>query len=300
MADVKFDPAKVQTDLIPLGYLKAGDADGKWGAGSKRALKRFKRRARTVYRISTAGTPADCKDADAFKEIADESVTSLTLDEIAKWKNRSWKAPLGRFSVKGIGNGKLREDVADAWVALIAAVKGGGGTIEGPYGDTMRALGKAKKAGASSFSFHIVGRAIDLKQELSNRPNRRYYVAQDVTRAGTFWRIYCTTQEQDGTQGTKFEKGKIEYWDFVEKKAVKIPEGYYVDLTAEIEKGGLFERIPSQAGWEGTYNKTEWWHIQWKPDKQDTFQDECELVGISETALRNAGYLELDMDRKPG
>ena len=300
MGDVKFDPKKVQTDLVTLGYLPAGGADGKWGPGSKRALKRFKRRARSGYRISTAGKPADCGLADAFKEVGDESVTQLTLDEIAKWLSRAWKAPLGRFSITGIGNGKLRQDVADAWVALIASVKGHGGTIEGPYGDTMRALGKAKKAGASSFSFHIVGRAIDLKQELTNRPNRRYYVAKDFSGGAASWRIYCTTQDQDGSQGTKYEKGKVEYWDFVDKKNIKIPEGYYVDLTDEIEKGGLFERIPAQAGWEGTYNKTEWWHFQWKRDKQETFQDECELVGISEEALRNAGYSDADMDRKPG
>jgi hypothetical protein len=35
-----------------------------------------------------------------------------------------------------------------------------------------------------------------------------------------------------------YEKGKVDYWDFVDKKAINIPEGYYVDLTNEIEKGG--------------------------------------------------------------
>jgi hypothetical protein len=300
VGDIKFDPKRVQTDLITLGYLPAGAADGKWGPGSKRALTRFKRRARSLYRISTGGQPADCTAANAFQGIVDESVTQPTLDEIAKWLRQSWKAPLGRFSIKGIGNGKLRQDVADAWIALIASVAGHGGTIEGPYGDTMRPLGKAKKAGASSFSFHIVGRAVDLKQELTNRPNRRYYVAKDVTSGASYWRIYCSTQNQDGSQGSKFAKGKVDYWDFVDQKAINIPEGHYVDLTDEIEKGGLFERIPAQSGWESTYNRAEWWHFQWKPDKQETFQDECELVGISETALRNAGYSELDMDRKPG
>ena len=299
MGDVKFDAKTVQANLITLGYLPAGADDGKWGGGSKRAVKRFKRRARSVYRINAAG-PADCSLANAFKEAADESVTQATLDEIVKWLGRGWKAPLGRFGIGRIGNGKLRQDVADAWIALISSVKGHGGTIEGPYGDTMRALGKAKKAGASSFSFHIVGRAVDLKQELTNRPNRRYYVAKDPTGGVDYWRIYCTTQEQDGSQGAKYEKGKVEYWDFVDKKNIKIPEGYYVDLTSEIEKGGLFERIPAQAGWEGTYNKTEWWHFQWKPDKQETFQDECELVGISEKDLRNAGYSVTDLDHKPG
>ena len=301
MSDVKFDPKGVQSSLVALGYLGTGKDDGKWGPGSKRALKRFKRRARSVYRISAAGKAADCTAAETFKETADDTVTQLTLDEITKWTTRGWKAPLARFAIKGIGNGKLREDVADAWLALKTTVTGRGATIDGPYGDTKRGLGKAKKAGASSFSFHIVGRAIDLQQELTNRPNRRYYVAKDFAAGGAaYWRIYCTTDKQDGTQGTKYEKGGVSYWDFVDKKTVKIPEGYYLDLTAEIEKGGQFERIPAQSGWEDTYSKTEWWHFQWKPDKQDTFQDECELVGISEMDLKNAGYSETQMDRKPG
>jgi hypothetical protein len=226
VGDVKFDPKSVQSDLIKLGYLASGKDDGKWGPGSKRALKRFKRRARTTYRISTANKPADCGAGETFKETADESVTALTLDEIATWLKRGWKAPFGRFTIKGIGNGKLREDVADAFLALKTTVTGLGGTIEGPYGDTKRGLGKAKKAGASSFSFHIVGRAIDLQQELTNRPNRRYYVAKDFTAGGpAYWRIYCTTEKQDGTQGAKYEAGKVRYWDFVDKKDIKIPEG---------------------------------------------------------------------------
>jgi hypothetical protein len=83
----------------------------------------------------------------------------------------------------------------------------------------------------------------------------------------------------------------------------KLPEGYYMDLTAEIERSGLFERIPAQAGWGASgaaYNKSEWWHFQWRPDKQITFQDECELVGISEKQLRDAGYTDVELDHPPG
>ena len=301
MGEVKFDAKKVQSDLVTLGYLGKGKDDGLWGPGSRRALKRFKRRARSTYRLSVAGKAADCTTGETLKEPADESVTQLTLDEIAGWLKRGWKAPLGRFGVTGIGNGKLREDVAEAWLALKTTITGLGGTIDGPYGDTMRPLGKTTKVGASSFSFHIVGRAIDLRQEFTNRPNRRYYVAKDFTAGGpAYWRIYCTTEKQDATQGTKHERGAVEYWDFVDKKSIKIPEGHYLDLTAAIEKSGQFERIPAQSGWEDAYNKTEWWHFQWKADKQDTFQDECELVGISETALKNAGYSEAQLDRGPG
>src|SRR5688500_525699 len=41
----------VQNDLIKLGYLKAGSADGAFGPGAKRALTRFQRHAKRVYRM---------------------------------------------------------------------------------------------------------------------------------------------------------------------------------------------------------------------------------------------------------
>src|SRR5437899_11867703 len=86
MLDLKFDPKHVQQDLIRLGYLPTGADDGKWGNSSKRALKRFKRRARTRYRISSlTGVAADCPEALTFKELPDDKVTPGTLNEIKKW-----------------------------------------------------------------------------------------------------------------------------------------------------------------------------------------------------------------------
>jgi len=92
----------------------------------------------------------------------------------------------------------------------------------------------------------------------------------------------------------------MDCWSFYEKKSLKLPAGYYVDLTAEIENGGKFERIQAQSGWENAYNKSEWWHFQYLLDKQHTFEDECELVGISEKDLKSAGYSDGDLDHRPG
>src|SRR6266705_1535353 len=41
----------VKNDLIKLGYLKAGSADGAFGPGTGRAVTRFQRHARRVYRL---------------------------------------------------------------------------------------------------------------------------------------------------------------------------------------------------------------------------------------------------------
>jgi hypothetical protein len=135
------------------------------------------------------------------------------------------------------------------------------GLVDGPYGDTKWPLMQTISSGASKFSFHICGRAIDL-----NQGNPRYRVVAEPQGTRTWWRIYCGS----------------------------------LDLTAEIERDGLFERIAAQRGFEQTARKREWWHFQWVPDKQTTFQDECELIGITEQQLRGAGYSDADLDHPPG
>jgi hypothetical protein len=291
----------VQADLITLGYLPKGADDGSFGPGTTRALKHFQRQASQTYRMSSATNKPD-DVGERFKGKISGIADADTLNEIRKWIDRKWKLPLGRFAFTRISSGSLREDVAAEWTKLANDIKGKGGTVDGPYGDTRRGLHKAKKIGASNFSFHIVGRAIDLQQELNNPPKRRYQVVKDKEGGKIgYWRIYCKTDAQDGSQGKAYDKDKIRCWDFVDRKEYSLPAGvYYLDLTDEIESGGKFERIAAQSGWETTYNKTEWWHFQYKPDKQETFQDECELVGYSEKDLRNVGYTEVDMDHRPG
>ncbi len=292
----------LQAELITLGYLPKGADDGDFGKVSTRALARFQRHAARVYRLSgTTRLACDVSAAQVFKGRSDGKPDDATRAEIKKWLGNKWVLPLGRFALKKVGSFTLREDVADAWVALAARVKALGGTVDGPYGDSKRGLGKATKVGASSFSFHIVGRAIDLNQSFANPSGRRYYIARDTASdARDYWRLYCKTVNQDGTQGKKYEKGAVSCQSFQPSASFDIPAGWYIDLTAEIEKDGLFERIPAQGGWDTNYNKSEWWHFQYAVDKQATFQDECELVGIGEAALKAAGYSVTDMDRAPG
>lgn len=292
----------VQADLITLGFLPKGADDGKLGDQTARAIKHFQRRASTVYRMLVdLDTADDVSAAEIFKGAVTGVADKGTLAEIAKWIGKKWKLPLGRFKFAKIANGQLREDVATEWTKLAALIKAKGGTIDGPYGDTKRRLGKATKVGASNFSFHIVGRAIDLRQELNNLPARTYQVAKDVAAGDGWWKIYCKTDKQDGTQGKAYKKDEIKCWEFFDKKEYSLPAGtYYLDLTNEIESGGKFECIKAQGGWNTTYNQTEWWHFQYTPDKQATFQDECELVGYSEKDLKDAGYSKDDMDRRPG
>jgi len=232
------------------------------------------------------------------------SIDDVTVSEIAIWQSRGYVAPLGLFKLVNIeGGGTLREDVGAAWTALAQSIAKKGGTIAGPYGDTKRPLMQTTSVGASKYSFHIIGRAIDLNQGLGDPKGQRYFILQETSGGVTWWRIYCKTDDQKGSQGFKVAKGVTQAYRFGDGQLYKIPEGYYLDLTAEIEGGGLFERIHAQSGWTASgpgYRKSEWWHFQWVPDKQPTFQDECELVGITERQLRDAGYKDADLDHIPG
>lgn len=229
-----------------------------------------------------------------------------TAQEIRKWISRGHKVPVGRFPlralrVNGVAVGKLRQDAAEAWEEIVRRVELAGGTLAGPYGDTTRVLQKTTKSGTSRYSFHYCGRAVDINQGLAGGKGQRYYIRKEVSGQNTFWRLYCTTEKQDGSQGTKFTKGAFKWYSFWSSKEVDIPTGYYVDLTALIESTGTFERIKAQAGWENVYNKAEWWHFQYKADKQATFSDEMELIGYTEKQLRDAGWSTDSMlDHAPG
>jgi hypothetical protein len=231
-------------------------------------------------------------------------IDQATVDEVDVWLKNGYSAPLAVYkTVAVIGGGKLREDVAAVWNNLILKIKSIGGTIDGPYGDTLRPLMGTIKVGASKFSFHNAGRAIDLNQSLANPKGQRYFLVKDPAGADMYWKIYCKTGDQTGKQGTKIAKGALDAYRFGDGATYKIPEGYFIDLTSEIQSGGAFERIHAQSGWGpsgSAYNKSEWWHFQWVRDKEATFQDEVELIGVTEEQLRKIGYSDADLEHRPG
>lgn len=294
-----------------LGYLPGSHDTGIMDGDTERALLRFKRHARRSYRVSAlTGLPDDVPPHSCFTGECDLGLGEETVMEIMQWLGRSWKLPLGRFRLASLGAGDprapralrwsmLREDVAVEWRRVMRLVSEQGGTVEGPYGDTWRPLGFHHKDGTSPRSFHITGRAIDLNQQLAHGRNQRYFIIADQREGREYWRIFCRTARQDGSQGRRIREGAYSCWQFLAVSSAPIPGGYYVDLTEILESHG-FERIPARPGWESNYLRTEWWHYHYAAAKQETFLDECELVGISEKDLLRAGYSREEMDRRPG
>jgi hypothetical protein len=157
------------------------------------------------------------------------------------------------------------------------------------------------KVGSSRYSFHYCARAVDISQDFTLSKNHRYFIVNEPVGAGQFWRIYCKTDKQDGSQGSLIRKGVLKHQQFKPVADLPLPEGYYVDLTALIESTGKFERIKAQGGWQSSYNKAEWWHFQYKLDKQATFLDEMELIGYSERKLQSCGWQSPTLlDHAPG
>jgi hypothetical protein len=274
-------------DLITLGYLQPGEPEA-------RALQRFQRHAMRTYRKTAAGERRE--ETPVYAGPEDGVAHPETLAEIARWLAAGFRLPLAYFSIAKVGAwGALRQDVAQAWLDLAARITELGGTIDGPYGDTKRPLMTSISTGASKFTFHVCGRAVDL-----NQGQKRYFVAREPRGEQTFWRIYCRTADQTGAQGRKFDAGSASFYGFAAHRELPLPRGYYLDLTAEIERAGLFEPIHAQQGWEQNSRKAEWWHFEWTPQKQATFQDESELIGITEAQLRASGYTDADLDHPPG
>lgn len=307
----------LQADLIALKYLAAA-ADGVYTAATKRAVLIFQRHAARVYRMPG---PSDVQPGQTFQGAVDGICDQATAKEIQVWIISKFVRPLGRFATRqlnvagAVPANMAREDAADEWEAIVAQVTTAGGILTGEgqgYGDTLRTLSKqvaAKKAGASSFSFHFAGRAIDIDQAFAGGIGQRYFIVKEVIGTDTFWRLFCKTDQQDGTQGTKIAKGAMQRMtDMVNQKTADIPAGSYIDMTAMIEASGKFFRIHAQSDFTNTalpkgarYNKTEWWHFQYMVDVQQTFQDEMELIGITEKQLVKAGWTtEAELDHRPG
>jgi len=291
---------EVQKDLITLGYLTGTTADGYYGGKSKRALLRFQRHAKRLYRMSSE--TADDITTPSYNGGINGICDHATAQEIRIWINKAWVIPIGRFKLVPYGKTKLRKDVAAKWNILRATIKSKGGTIDGPYGDLTRPLGFHKLTGGNSlYSLHYTGRAIDLRQELAGGKNQRYFVAKEMIGGGLYWRIYCKTDKQGGSQGTKIFKSKgIKSYVFFNHTEENLKEAYYIDITAMLENNG-FNRIKSHSNWKTNARGIEWWHYHYDKDVQATFQDEMELVGYSEKELRDAGWnTDAKLDRKPG
>ena len=292
----------VQTDLAAVGYGDAKKANGVYTGDWKRHTLRFQRHAKRIYRMKADKKIDDVATMAVFSGDADGVFDKATATELRKWIDQGWVLPLERFPIENLAiGGKLRKDAADAWDILVKKVSDKGGIIGTPYGDTLRPLKKTTKVGTSKFSFHYTGRAVDINQALGGGKGKRYYAVKEIVGTDTYWRLWCKTDKQDGTQGIKIEKKTKMAWIFSSKVEKAFPEGYYFDLTAEIESTGTFERIHAQKGWESSYNKTEWWHFQYKLDKQETFQDELEMIGIDEAKMRKNGWdTDTQLDHKPG
>lgn len=303
----------LQRDLVTLGYLQSKDVDGIFGGGLTRALSRFQKHAQRSYRMK--GETSDDEPKPVFAGRTDGVCEPATAAEVQRWVGKGWVLPLNRFPIVPIVGGKLRQDAAKQWVSAITYAESKGAQIPTRYGDTTRNVtaGFVTTGGNSRFSHHYTGRAVDLSQEeagwvAAEKRQGRWFVVKESLGGNTYWRIWCRTKSQDGTQGTEINpatpgvtaKVTTKYYSFYEKKEKDVPTGHYVDLSS-IFLQFSFDRIPAHGDWKTNPKGQEWWHFFYNVDLQPTFLDEMELRGVSEKVLRSAGWnSDKDLDRKPG
>ncbi len=295
----------LQKDLITLGYLKAGSDDGAFGPGMERAVRKFQRHANRSFRFLNSAKVASVPWVGTVTGVSDQS----TAKEVRNWIAKGYRLPFGVHQIVKIDGGRLRDDVAKLWQAAIDDIKKKGGTLLPPkadksdyYSDTFRnpTNGFKSTGGNSKLSLHYTGRAIDLSMSPAGGKGQIWWTIKEDVGTKVYWRLYCKTENQDGTQGTQVTAKSKKYYELYKNEGEKwLPAGYYLDLTAELA-AHQFERIPSQDGWETIAKKQEWWHFYYAKDVEKAFIDEMELIGYGEDVLIKAGWTATDLDKTPG
>jgi TolB protein len=126
-------------------------------------------------------------------------------------------------------------------------------------------------------SWHKAGRALDLALEYKVDGVDQMLVTREDLGAQTYWRMYLRAAKQDGSQGEPLKDNPWRYWWHIVPseepeiydaggKRLKIPGGYYVDITALAKRHG-WERIASYQiegdyHWHVDSNGTEYWHYE--------------------------------------
>jgi len=151
-------------------------------------------------------------------------------------------------------------------------------------GNTLGSWRPIEKLGDQSFahdyaylSWHKTGRALDLDDDFAPDGVDQELVVREDLGQNTYWRIYLRTARQDGTQGEPMKEAPWQFWWRVVKaedpeayaaggKRSRVPDGYYVDVTAIAKRHG-WERIATYSiegdyDWHKHSNGTEYWHYE--------------------------------------
>jgi len=191
---------------------------------------------------------------------------------------------LVRVPADAFGDGydrlQLRNDVADAYLKVYAAVRDAGGIVTSSGG--IRHLGAKVSANRSAASLHYVGRALDLFVGSGmNDPKKDPYVASRV--AERTYQIHVRCSKDNNPDATLPPRRKIEhcvtYFDRIDGQAVT---DHFLDLTALFADHG-FKPIRARRSFErgGSWAGAEWWHFQNETglvDGVSTFGEELQKI----------------------
>jgi hypothetical protein len=224
---------------------------------------------------------------------ASDSVMSAAPSSLQRQGNEAPPHKLVPLSTDPAEKHKASDAVVGDFQAAAEIIQAETGVdlTKGP-GDTVRGMSeKTEKPGASNFSWHKTGRAIDINQNL------KWVIVNEPAADGMKFRIYLEkTKTMIGQSRHERTFTKEEKPDFsVNPHGNNVFQKTYIDVTETLTDHG-FTRIPAQEGWEHTRDKREWWHYE-KRDAHTMYEALRDIHTADEVVK---GYKSLVTDEKSG
>lgn len=255
---------KLQKTLAELGF-HPGPVDGHFGPATEGAVEAFQSRERLLADGVVGKDTANAFAAHGYDLLPPTPVASLPAPttEVLAWV----KCPADRVEgYAGYSRLTLRQDAAEAYKSLYAAVRDRGGVVTTAGG--RRSLRVKKKKSTSTKSFHYVGRAFDLAIPTGLLdPYKDPYIIQYV--GDRKWLVWCRTDDPSIPEITiraAKVKGKRT------KSGKRYTEMTYHEVTT---RAFCFTHLAAKYGFEpirgrrwffsgGPLSGAEWWHFQYE------------------------------------
>jgi hypothetical protein len=255
---IKGDDVKELQKALNALKFNCGPADGIFGPGTELQVELFQESAK-IHSDRIVGRHT-LKILNEHLENAGQADLKFEIGEPEACPNPSkklkWvKVPADQVvGSKGYAKFTIREDAAEAYLALREEVLSLGGHITSAGG--RRVLSNSKKSKSKSTkSLHYVGLAIDLALDsgMGSRPGRQPFVIEEM--GDRKWNVWCKTENPDVPERT------IEAYTYHHIR--KNVTGRYFSFTELAEKHGWYPiRARSWFMRGGKYTGAEWWHFQ--------------------------------------
>jgi len=283
------DVLKLQKGLTALGF-PCGKFDSSFGPNVELAVARFQKAQNiladgvagpsTLAHLNAALVAAKLDPALLFPVGLSSDVTPAPDDPAPTGPRLPWVVVPCDGYKDGFVEMSLRQDVANAWNALLTDVHALGGILTSAGG--KRALSSQAGAARSKASMHYVGRAFDLSLSsgMQNPATDPFVVERDPTGNGRKWDVWgrsklISTELGDKCRALGIAGGRLTV--DATSCASKKGNGIVIRQTKTLFTGFSFTDLAAKHGFSRisgrplfftgeSYDGAEWWHHQYTGD----------------------------------